>query len=62
MRTKEAELSKLSSVLGSSCLERDSALKQAAQLQGPLDALGADLQASETAETAETARKQGIEA
>ena len=52
----------MSSVLGSSCLERDSALKQAAQLQGPLDALGADLQASETAETAETARKQGIEA
>lgn len=56
MQKKEAELSKLSSLLGSSRLERDSALKQAVQLQGRLDAIGADLQASETA------RKQGIEA
>jgi myosin protein heavy chain len=56
MQKKEAELSKLSSLLGSSRVERDSALKQAGQLQGRLDALGADLHVSETA------RKQGIEA
>lgn len=55
VQKKEAELGKLSSLLGAARLERDSALKQSSQAQTRIDTLTTDLQGSETA------RKQGID-